>query len=155
MTEAAVIAATMVVILASMWYAFDVHARKVKIMEETRSQVWPPVLRSCEGVATQGGGGGFIEDVNGQAGQSDSDTVGVSESDEYVNATGKIPQDEGYYEHVTTGKVPKGFLPVHPVQNQEARMYVRCNEKPKPGGLLDIILEAGKSAKDAIFSKFT
>ncbi len=156
MAEAAVIASTMVVILASMWYAFDVHARKVKIMAETRQQVWPVALNYCEGAATSGGGSGFLDDVNSTAGQSESDSVDASAADnEYVSTSGYMPADKGYYEHRTEGKVAKGFLPIHPARTQEARMYVRCNEKPKiPDGFVQIIKDLGSSAKDLVFSKF-
>ncbi|HMR06664.1 MAG TPA: hypothetical protein PKA88_12825 [Polyangiaceae bacterium] len=152
LAEATVIASTMVVILASMWYAFDVHARKVKIMEETRHKIWPVVLNYCEGSATSGGGGGFLDDVNNTAGQSESDAVDASAADnEWVNSSGYMPADKGYYEHRTEGKVAKGLLPIFPARTQEARMYIRCNEKPKiPDGFIQIIKDLGKTAVSKI-----
>lgn len=152
--ESTVIASTMVVVLACMWYAFDVHQRKVAVMEQARAEAWPVALNYCKGASTTGGGSGFMQDLGNQAGQSSSDPVNPGSADEYVNTSGKIPADKGYYAHKVSGTVKAGLIPALKQQTMEGKMYIGCNEEPKEGGLLKLGADLVKEALGAFKSKF-
>ncbi len=155
--EAAVIAANMVVVLACMWYAFDIHRSKIAVMEQARAEAWSPALNYCKGVNTTGGGSDFMGDINDTTSQTGSDSSNPGDADDYIGTSNKISSDEGYYSHEVSQQVKPGSLPVLTGKTMMGKMYIRCNEEPKPGGLLklgaDLVLEAAGSFKDK-FSPF-
>ncbi len=138
MTEAAIIAAYMVIQFACMWGAVSYEKTKVMAMDEARYMSWQQALQPCDGSESTMG------DIGNEAANAGSDPLpgGVPNSQMPNVGSTSLATDSGYVDLTRTQKVSFPAIIGGKEFAMQGKMYMRCNEPHPPENVVDFFKQA-------------
>jgi hypothetical protein len=138
MVEAAIIAACMVIELASMWAAMSYERAKLQAMDEARVTAWAAALQPCDGSEST------LGDLGNETANADSDALpSQGESSKFLDLDKtSLSKDSGYVDVTKQKNVVFPKVIGGQQFTMKAHMYMRCNEPKPPENLKDFFKTA-------------